>query len=85
MSTLTETADRGEILETLRALRHKLTAALDRSESGRDIAALSLQLQKVLLQIDEIEKAEKEEEPDEIETILRARDARYIRPDRSEM
>lgn len=70
--TLTETADRGEILDTLRALRHKLTDALDKSESGRDIAALSLQLQKVLAEINELEKAERLNQPDELDAIIAA-------------
>lgn len=48
-------ASQGDNLETLKALRQKIARAIDDSESGRDIAALSRQLQLVLKSIAELE------------------------------
>ena len=64
---LTEIVDNGNTLETLKYLRHKIAEAIDDSTSGRDIAALSRQLQIVIESISELEKIT----PDtEIETVL---------------
>ena len=46
-------ADSGDRLETLRALRHKVAETISKSESGRDIAALSRQLREVMAEIEE--------------------------------
>lgn len=78
---LSEISDRGEHLATLQALRHKLADALDNSNSGRDIASLALQLQKVLTQIDELEQ-EQRKDPDEIDAAIAATIARQVRPRR---
>lgn len=48
-------ASQGDNLETLKALRQKVARAIDDSESGRDIAALSRQLQLILISIAELE------------------------------
>lgn len=48
-------AQRGDSLETLKALRQKLAKAIDSSNSGRDISSLARQLQIVMAQIDELE------------------------------
>lgn len=64
---LSEIVDNGNTLETLKYLRHKIAEAIDDSTSGRDIAALSRQLQIVIESISELEKIT----PDtEIETVL---------------
>ena len=82
--TLTEIAQKGERLATLKALRDKLTEVLDRTNSGRDTAALALQLQKVLAQIDELEREEKAGDPDELDALIAAHGAARVRPDRSD-
>lgn len=78
---LSETAENSGRLETLRALRQKLAEALDESKSGRDIASLALQLQKVLLQIEEIETAEAND-TDELQAIVDECKDRQTRPRR---
>lgn len=57
---LEQIANKGDDLETLKALRQKIAKTIDESNSGRDIAALSRQLQIVMAQI-----AEREEETQE--------------------
>lgn len=79
---LSEISDRGEHLATLQALRHKLADALDNSNSGRDIASLALQLQKVLTQIDELETEQRTQTPDEIDAAIAYCKARQVRPRR---
>lgn len=49
--------DAGE-LETMRVLQLKLARTIDESSSGRDIAALSRQLQSVTVRIRELEELE---------------------------
>lgn len=44
-------ADSGNRLETLKCLRHTLAVTIQKSESGRDIAALSRQLLIVMEEI----------------------------------
>ncbi len=56
--TIANIAKNGSDLETLKALRQKIAETLDKSESGRDIAALSRQLQNVLEEIRDLEAAE---------------------------
>lgn len=53
---LVEIADNGDVLETLRELRHVLAETIEGSTSGRDIAALTRQLQIVMNQIRELEE-----------------------------
>lgn len=66
-NTIEKTAEKGNTLETLIALRQKIAKTLDTTNSGRDIAALSRQLQLILTQIDELQK---EKHPEEGETVL---------------
>ena len=77
--TITETAEKGDRLETLKALRRKLAETLDETHSGRDIASLTLQMQKVLQQIDDIEDATS---GDEIDEIIKADGLRPVRDSR---
>lgn len=73
--TIREALDSGR-LETLKALRDRLASDIDDCESMRDLAALSLRLQSVLEQIDEIEgSATQSASPaDEIAQRRRARE-----------
>ena len=48
----------GRRLVSLRALRDRLAAEIDRTDSARDVAALSQRVMDVLEQIDAIEKAQ---------------------------
>ena len=77
--TLEEIAASGNDLETLKALRQRIAAAIDKSNSGRDIAALSRQLTLVM---DQIRKLEAEDRPTEIEDLLAKREYRKVRPAR---
>lgn len=58
---LTNIVDSGTELEILKSLRHKLADAIENSNSGRDVAALSRQLREVVAKISEIESAEHKE------------------------
>ena len=53
---LIEAADKGNQLETAKALRHKLAETIEKSTSGRDIAALANQLRGVMETIKNLEK-----------------------------
>lgn len=66
---LAHIAQKGDNLETLRALRQRLAEAIDNTNSGRDLAPLSRQLQIVMAKIDELEAAEKDDDP--IAAIIR--------------
>ena len=55
---LANIAQNGDNLETLRALRQTIAEAIDRTQSGRDIASLSRQLQIVIEKITELEALE---------------------------
>ena len=72
----------GDNLETLRALRQKLATTLDKSESGRDIASLSRQLQIVMNQIADLESQHKSDDEMLIEELIRERQAMRVRSDR---
>lgn len=75
-------AKKGEELEILRALRQKLAATIDESNSGRDIAALSRQLQIVIARIRELEfMAKMEAEDKDLEAIIRRHAAQRVRGD----
>ena len=73
MDDLPQISETGNRLETLKALRQKVAEAIDKSKSGRDIAALSRQLQIVMVEIEEIEAADNLH--DEISAILAERAA----------
>lgn len=62
-------AVRCERLTALKALLDKLAAALDDTESARDIPPLSKQLREVMAEIEAIEK-ENEEPDDRAPTML---------------
>lgn len=57
-NNIAEIVENGNELETLRALQMKLARTIDASNSGRDIAALSRQLQTVTGRIRELEALE---------------------------
>ena len=64
---IVDIAEKGERLATLKALRQKIADTMDKSDSGSDIASLALQMQKVLIQIEELElEADDDDELDEI-------------------
>jgi len=65
---LAKIAKKGDNLETLRALRQRIAETIDATKSGRDIAALSRQLQIVMSQIAELEQ---QEEIDSGDTVLK--------------
>ncbi len=79
MYSLEDVSAAGDDLATLKALRRKIAAAIDKSNSGRDIAALSRQLTLVM---DQIRKLEAEDRPTEIEDLLAKREYRKVRPAR---
>ena len=58
MANLVDTASSGDQLATLEMLRDEIARAIQDSESGRDIAALSRQLTDVMDRIDEIKRME---------------------------
>ena len=76
---LVEIADQGNDLETLKQLRHKIAQTIDESKSGRDIASLSRQLQKVMDAIKELEALEKANAEDTILDIVRRKKAQRVR------
>ena len=76
---LVEIADKGNDLETLKQLRHKIAETIEESKSGRDIASLSRQLQKVMDAIKELEALEKANAEDTILEIVRRKKAQRVR------
>ena len=74
-------AKKGDSLETLKALRDKISNTLDNTKSGRDIASLSRQLQLVLSQIDELEAEKKDREGDTVLDLILAKHNK-VRPSR---
>lgn len=53
-----DTLEKHDEMETLKALQNKIAATIDKSSSGRDIAALSKQLREVTERISELEEKE---------------------------
>lgn len=80
--SLTKISDSGDRLKTLRELRHKLADTIEKSNSGRDIASLSIQLQKVMTEISELEEKEAVEKDDTILDIVRRKHGRQVRGDK---
>ena len=76
--TLVDIADKGDPLETLKRLRHDLAEAIDNSNSGRDIAALSRQLQMVMISISDLEE-QKDNTSEEIEDLIRSNSLKRVR------
>lgn len=64
VKTLVEVADSGDEIALNKALRHKLAKMIDDSHSGRDVAALSRQLQQVTERINYLENIQKRENPE---------------------
>ncbi len=79
---IAEIAQKGDDLETLKALRQKLAQTIDESNSGRDISSLSRQLQIVLSQISILEEERRAESEDTILNIVRAKRNRSVRDSR---
>ena len=76
---IADIADKGDNLETLKELRHKLAETIDESKSGRDISSLARQLQIVMIQIEKLEEERKESEDVTVLDIVRARHAQQVR------
>lgn len=76
---LAQIADEGNDLETLKQLRHKIAETIDESNSGRDIAALSRQLQIVMQQITVLEAEKKEAETDIIADLIKSKTSQQVR------
>lgn len=76
---LAQIADKGDNLETLKQLRHKLAETIDESKSGRDISSLARQLQLVMAQISALEEEKRLESTDTILDIVRARKFPQVR------
>ena len=70
---LVETAQNGDHLETLKALREVLAETIESTSSARERATLALQLRMVLSEIDELEQDRKQND-DEISELLRRRE-----------
>ena len=79
---LAQIADKGNDLDTLKQLRHKIAETIDESKSGRDIAALSRQLQTVMQQIAALEAEKEAAEHDTILDIVRSRHIAAVRDSR---
>lgn len=79
MYSLEDVSAAGDDLATLKALRRKIAAAIDNSNSGRDIAALSRQLTLVM---DQIRKLKAQDKPTEIDDLLAKREYHKVRPAR---
>lgn len=82
---LAQIADKGDNLETLKQLRHKLAETIDESKSGRDISSLARQLQLVMAQISEFEEEKRLESEDTILDIVRARHTQQVRDSRGRL
>lgn len=67
-------SNKGDRLETLKAIRQKIARCLDNTDSARDIAALTRQLLTVLEQIQDLESATPPETP---KTIIQAIQAKH--------
>lgn len=76
---LEEIAARGDDLETLEALRQKVSRTIDNSNSGRDIAALSRQLLGIMEQISLIKAQREADADDEIQSIIDRHRGRVVR------
>lgn len=66
-------AQKGDDLETLKTLRQKIAKTIDESQSGRDIASLSRQLQIVMDRISELEEERRVSEGETVLDIVRKR------------
>lgn len=66
MTGVSEIAESGNRLATLRALRDRLAREIDRDPEPRDLAALSSRLEKVLAEIDGLSGPEEHDAVDEL-------------------
>lgn len=81
--SLASTAATGDSLSTLKELRQRIAEAIDATNSGRDIAALSRQLQIVLDKISEMEiDQEQAVTAGRIEQIINHAHGEIVRPKR---
>lgn len=80
--SLASVADQGDNLELLKALRQKLATAIDESKSGRDIAALSRQLQIVAAQIESIEETRQDKASNVLDEIVQRHKDQSVRNNR---
>lgn len=71
--TLTDEVSSNDSRRALVALRDKIAATIDSTESGRDIAALSKRLMEVMAQIDALPDPEASNDPVEAMREKRAR------------
>lgn len=71
--TLTDEVSSNDSRRALVALRDKIAATIDSTESGRDIAALSKRLMEVMAQIDALPDPEASNDPVEAMRKKRAR------------
>ena len=76
---LAQIADKGDDIETLKTLRHKIADTIDQSKSGRDISSLARQLQIVMENIARLEEEKKIEDGDTILDIIRAKHSQRVR------
>ena len=76
MSSLSEVASSGDRLETLRVLRDVLAAQIDVTDSGRDVAALSLRFMATLAEIEDLEKSKPEQKGTALDELTARRAAR---------
>lgn len=74
---LTETAQNGDHLETLKALREVLARTIETTSSARETATLALQLRMVLAEIDELEQSRMQND-DEISKLLKKREEKGL-------
>ena len=63
MTTLTDAVASNDRRTTLLALRDSIAAAIDGTESGRDIAALSKRLMEVIAEIDALPDPDASDSP----------------------
>lgn len=75
INTLVSAAATGDRLTLLKEIRQKLAESLERTESGRDVAALSKQLRETAEEIDALENTSTEADntPVSVLSIIRAR------------
>lgn len=69
MKKMIDVAPKGNELETLKVLRDRLAAAIDETDSARDIAALSRQMTDVLERIEEVKSRDNTTNISSLESI----------------
>lgn len=69
MKKMIDVAPKGNELETLKVLRDRLAAAIDETDSARDVAALSRQMTDVLERIEEVKSRDNTTNISSLESI----------------